>query len=927
MKKITALLLCCCLLLSCVCANALTMEQALFSDLPQMLVRALDGFELLFKDEQGQQEIVFTQDENGQHVLLWNTHGEEELALSGLKLETVVEALLCYAAGVDSLPEGEAADLRFVAQIASAIGDAALRAVTVEEKRVVQADGSALQQTDIVLSPKKLLGEIDNAVQAQLLLNAEPIDHVLTRYAPILEKLLPEIRSVRSAADLSALWRSVDLSSLIPMELPIEMQFLSGASFWQMDAKAAGMSLQLVYSGGYLTATAATWGREYVFDSRDLDTLAAILIEAWNAMAGDACAFSASENSFHVHFDPSAFWREMETALLISLHEHAQDAQALLLKYLPFFGVEETDPDALMSGLYQLVHDFFYGLQISAVLPGIEAQATLGHDAFALSASLNGTAAHIRLNPNAVDVLIPTPAGLLKLNGVLNGKTFSLSGIAGEAEFSASGTYENGQWTIDLFADDAPLASIILTDSYVRIYEARTQALVFTLLWSDASLQMTEINGSSCTLLWDEDGISWTFNDIFHLFCSGRFSWEKALSFDMEIQQASYYRGQHIYDTQQLSLQLSEDAFSAEHQHRPFLSQKTTIHRAEIRWSGAEPYLLLSRRADPPFSWPRFSTYELEYRPGCLKGTFNNVSWMLSSATSAAGNSNDMQAVRTDFYGNVQRWDVHSAFDPNQCSVTITGENDVEITYWPETASFTQEAQTRLNVKMLSVHDLLTLLGLTQPVPTTTHTGSAQGFAGPVAVTVELDENNVITSILIGDENFCETSGFGAKARESAFQSQFLGRQLPLAADEIDGISGATITTNAVIAALNSIVAPAADAAEAAPEAQSALHSERKVKKAEAASSTAVRKGAAQGFAGPVAVRVELDENNIITAITIGDEKFCETPGFGARALEEPFQSQFIGKQLPLSVNEIDAISGATITTNAVIAALNSALE
>ena len=110
----------------------------------------------------------------------------------------------------------------------------------------------------------------------------------------------------------------------------------------------------------------------------------------------------------------------------------------------------------------------------------------------------------------------------------------------------------------------------------------------------------------------------------------------------------------------------------------------------------------------------------------------------------------------------------------------------------------------------------------------------------------------------------------------------------------------------------------------AAPAVPAELRAEREVKKAEAASSAAVLKGSAKGFAGAVAVEITV-ENNAITAITIGDDAFAETPGFGAKALEDTFQSQFIGKTLPVAASDVDGIAGATITTNAVIEAINTA--
>ena len=82
----------------------------------------------------------------------------------------------------------------------------------------------------------------------------------------------------------------------------------------------------------------------------------------------------------------------------------------------------------------------------------------------------------------------------------------------------------------------------------------------------------------------------------------------------------------------------------------------------------------------------------------------------------------------------------------------------------------------------------------------------------------------------------------------------------------------------------------------------------------------------AQGFAGPVAVQVTLD-GLTIKSIKIGDDQFAETDGLGAKALDPMFQLQFVDKTLPLADGDVEAISGATITTNAVLEALNAIYE
>ena len=185
---------------------------------------------------------------------------------------------------------------------------------------------------------------------------------------------------------------------------------------------------------------------------------------------------------------------------------------------------------------------------------------------------------------------------------------------------------------------------------------------------------------------------------------------------------------------------------------------------------------------------------------------------------------------------------------------------------------------------------------------------SAQGFGGPVAVEATFDADGKITYIKIGDDSFAETPGLGARALEDEFQAQFIGKQMPLALADIDAIAGATVTSTAVVDALNEAYASTNTAAEPV----------------EAASENTVI-ASAQGFGGPVAVEAAFDADGKITSIKIGDDSFAETPGLGARALEDEFQAQFIGKQMPLTLADIDAIAGATVTSTAVVDALNEA--
>lgn len=93
-------------------------------------------------------------------------------------------------------------------------------------------------------------------------------------------------------------------------------------------------------------------------------------------------------------------------------------------------------------------------------------------------------------------------------------------------------------------------------------------------------------------------------------------------------------------------------------------------------------------------------------------------------------------------------------------------------------------------------------------------------------------------------------------------------------------------------------------------------------------------KGSAAGYGGSVIVVVGVDADLKVTGISF-PETLPETAGLGQKATEPAFYGQFAGKGTKLSVkkgggageDEIDAISGATITSTAVTNTVNAATE
>jgi electron transport complex protein RnfG len=80
------------------------------------------------------------------------------------------------------------------------------------------------------------------------------------------------------------------------------------------------------------------------------------------------------------------------------------------------------------------------------------------------------------------------------------------------------------------------------------------------------------------------------------------------------------------------------------------------------------------------------------------------------------------------------------------------------------------------------------------------------------------------------------------------------------------------------------------------------------------------------GYGGQIEVTVGIDTDGALTGLSVGGSKFAETAGLGAKAKEPAFTGQFVGKTAPLTLKkDVDAISGATITSTAVTKGVNIA--
>ncbi len=256
---------------------------------------------------------------------------------------------------------------------------------------------------------------------------------------------------------------------------------------------------------------------------------------------------------------------------------------------------------------------------------------------------------------------------------------------------------------------------------------------------------------------------------------------------------------------------------------------------------------------------------------------------------------------------------------------------------------------------------------------------SPNGYGGEIQTAIGIKDGKLTGFTTISNN---ETAGLGSKCTEPDFTEQFKDKAASVLSytksgassdTEIDAISGATITTNAVTESVNAAILffqenfgggvqeiAKPDLTEfykqAYPDAKefgdienadamladsAKLLTEYNLKDCTIEEVKSVNNGegyvvsaTAIGFAktSPLQIAIGIKEDKI-TGFAVVNQ--METPGYGAKCTESDYTKQFTGKKLDILTsvkdgakkdNEVDAISGATITSNAVTNAVNAAI-
>ncbi|MDO9574194.1 MAG: RnfABCDGE type electron transport complex subunit G [Candidatus Contubernalis sp.] len=183
------------------------------------------------------------------------------------------------------------------------------------------------------------------------------------------------------------------------------------------------------------------------------------------------------------------------------------------------------------------------------------------------------------------------------------------------------------------------------------------------------------------------------------------------------------------------------------------------------------------------------------------------------------------------------------------------------------------------------------------------------GYGGDVVLDVATDiEGNVIALKIIA---LSETPGLGDKVQNPDFLQQYVGKGLSdslAVGDDIDGISGATVSSRAVTTAVKNAVEEIAAAFLGVAKAEWNL----------GAVEDGVYEGKAAGFGGDITVEVTVSGSQI-TAVEVLDHG--ETPGISDPAFAAVPQNIIDAQDY-----DVDAVSGATMSSNGIKQAVFNAI-
>lgn len=215
------------------------------------------------------------------------------------------------------------------------------------------------------------------------------------------------------------------------------------------------------------------------------------------------------------------------------------------------------------------------------------------------------------------------------------------------------------------------------------------------------------------------------------------------------------------------------------------------------------------------------------------------------------------------------------------------------------------------------------------------------GFGGDINLTLGIATDGTITGLQVGENS--ESEGYGKAIEQPEYTAQYAGISADTASlDAIDGISGATVTSTAVMRAVRQAVAfydeylstpelPTLDDADEFVDITSRMAGSEadyplivKVEQALTGGEVAGYRFTTASYDGynsqaPIELSVDVVEGRI-AAINVLSQQ--ESDGIGTRAFESDYLNKFLGDFIA-PTDGVDTLAGATFTSSAVKASID----
>ena len=175
---------------------------------------------------------------------------------------------------------------------------------------------------------------------------------------------------------------------------------------------------------------------------------------------------------------------------------------------------------------------------------------------------------------------------------------------------------------------------------------------------------------------------------------------------------------------------------------------------------------------------------------------------------------------------------------------------------------------------------------------------SPNGYGGDIQVAIGITKDGKLTGFDVISNS--ETAGLGSKCTEPDFKNQFIGKSASTlgatksgatADNQIDAISGATITSNAVTEAANAAIVFYQEnfAGGVKDKVENVVVDNAE----ELGDSYKITVTTTKGFAGKITLAVEIGKDSTLKSFEIISSN--ETPGYGAKAQEADYAAKFVG--------------------------------